>query len=96
MNAPGGIGIGTGSSIENWACELTIPNAHERTIYSVSFGPARRRKGTKDSGVVEGKEEIGWLASAGGDEKVNIWSISVCLHIYLSGEVYDWKILTPL
>jgi len=77
VNAPGGIGIGTGSSTENWACELTIPNAHERTIYSVSFGPAHRRKGATDSGgVVEGKEQIGWLASAGGDERVNIWSIS--------------------
>ncbi len=74
MNAPGGIRIGAGSSVENWACELTIPNAHERTIYSVSFGPERRRKGTAK---VEGKEEIGWLASGGGDERVNIWSISV-------------------
>ncbi|KAF8325780.1 WD40-repeat-containing domain protein [Cantharellus anzutake] len=71
-NAPGGIGVGAGSSVENWICELTIPNAHDRPIYSVSFTHSRRK------GMIEAEvKEIGWLASAGSDEKVNVWSILV-------------------
>lgn len=60
-----------GSTEEKWSCQLIIPDAHERTIYSVSWGEA------PDADTSDGSE-LGWLASAGGDGAVNIWRIRVC------------------
>ena len=54
---------------ETWVCELTISDAHTRTIYSISWGPAL------DS-LPESDTEIGWLASGGGDERIHVWRIT--------------------
>ena len=50
-----------------WECVLTL-KGHDRSIYSVSWGV----------GVGKAVEEsLGWLASCGGDGKINIWQIKV-------------------
>ena len=59
-----------GGTEERWNCRLTIPSAHDRTIYSISWGPSL------ETGQV-GDAEIGWIASVGGDGKLNIWRIEV-------------------
>lgn len=43
---------------------------HERSIYSISWGVG------KASSV-----NLGWLATTGGDGKINIWEITVCLKL---------------
>ncbi|KAJ8509401.1 hypothetical protein ONZ45_g8426 [Pleurotus djamor] len=47
-----------------WECVLVIPG-HDRSIYSISWG------------VGNSKEEgsLGWIASVGGDGKLNIWEL---------------------
>ncbi|KAF8317177.1 WD40 repeat-like protein [Clavulina sp. PMI_390] len=55
-----------GATKEQWSCQLTIPNAHERTIYCISWTNAQGNP--SDS-------EVGWLASVGGDGATKIWRI---------------------
>lgn len=50
-----------------WKFVLEL-RGHERSIYSISWGVG---KGTS--------ENLGWLATTGGDGKINIWEITVCL-----------------
>ncbi|THH04942.1 hypothetical protein EW146_g10040 [Bondarzewia mesenterica] len=51
-----------------WEC-VSILEGHDRTIYSVSWG--RGKAGS------EGDEFLGWIASAGGDGRVNVWEMQV-------------------
>jgi len=60
--------LATGNGKEKWTCQMTIPKAHERTIYSVSWTIAQGAGSGSD-------EELGWLASGGGDGVINIWRI---------------------
>jgi len=41
--------------------------SHDRSIYSISWGRGKS------------EDSIGWLASTGGDGKINIWDIKVCV-----------------
>lgn len=47
-----------------WECVHIIKNAHSRTIYTVSWG--------------SGGAGLGWLASAGGDGRINVYELKVC------------------
>ncbi|EGO03451.1 hypothetical protein SERLA73DRAFT_158096 [Serpula lacrymans var. lacrymans S7.3] len=47
-----------------WECVLVL-KGHDRSIYSIHWG-----KGTGD------EDSIGWLASTGGDGKINVWRIN--------------------
>jgi WD40 repeat protein len=40
---------------------------HQRSIYSISWGVGKRMS-----------ESLGWLATTGGDGKINVWDITVC------------------
>lgn len=42
-------------------------NAHDRTVYSVSWGVGKPQYGNS----------LGWLATAGGDGSVKIWELNV-------------------
>ncbi|KAH7922901.1 WD40 repeat-like protein [Leucogyrophana mollusca] len=46
-----------------WECALEL-KGHERSIYSISWGKGKT-----------GEESLGWLASTGGDGKINVWDI---------------------
>lgn len=59
-----------GATEEKWTCKLTIPDAHERTIYSISWTEAYDPGSNPDS-------EIGWLASVGGDGATKVWRVRV-------------------
>jgi WD40 repeat protein len=52
-----------------WKFVLEL-RGHERSIYSISWGVGK--------GV---SENLGWLATTGGDGKMNIWEITVCFTI---------------
>lgn len=51
---------------------MSVLEGHGRTIYGVSWGVGS---------AIESKEEeverLGWLASAGGDGRINIWELEV-------------------
>jgi len=47
---------------EQWQTVKVIEGAHERSIYSVSWGA--------------GRGDLGWLASGAGDGKINVWKMS--------------------
>ena len=44
---------------------------HDRTVYSVTWGVGK--PGKTDSG----HESLGWLASTGGDGRINVWAFEV-------------------
>jgi WD40 repeat protein len=50
-----------------WVCVGTL-GGHARTIYAVSWGPAPG---------ADGAQQLGWLASAGGDGRINVWELEV-------------------
>ena len=50
-----------------WVCVLVL-EGHERSVYSVSWGPG--------SSPVD-SSSLGWIASTGGDGKINIWELTV-------------------
>ena len=50
-----------------WVC-VSILEGHDRTIYGVSWGVGK--KGTDDN-------FLGWMASAGGDGRINVWEFTV-------------------
>ncbi|KAI0065289.1 WD40 repeat-like protein [Artomyces pyxidatus] len=52
-----------------WEC-VCVLEGHERTIYSVSWGMTTTKRVSE-----EGGEPLGWLASAGGDGRINIWQL---------------------
>lgn len=49
-----------------WEC-VSVLKEHERSVYSVSWGVGK--SGTTGS--------LGWLASTGGDGRINIWEFTV-------------------
>lgn len=49
-----------------WDCVNTL-NGHERPVFSVTWGPGG-----------EGNGALGWVASASGDGKINVWELTVC------------------
>jgi len=49
---------------ERWDC-VKMLKGHERSVYSVTWGAG---KGSEES--------LGWLASTGGDGKINVWELS--------------------
>ncbi|KAI0036243.1 WD40 repeat-like protein [Vararia minispora EC-137] len=51
-----------------WACVHVLDGAHERTIYAVSWGPKPDNAGART---------LGWLASAGGDGRINVWELEI-------------------
>jgi len=57
-----------GGDKNRWEC-CAVLEGHERSVYSVSWGVGR-------SAEVEGRKMLGWVASTGGDGKINIWEIS--------------------
>ncbi|KAH8998148.1 WD40 repeat-like protein [Lactarius akahatsu] len=50
-----------------WKCVLVLEE-HGRTVYSVTWGVGK--PGKTDSG----SESLGWLASTGGDGRINVWA----------------------
>ena len=50
-----------------WTCVLVL-EGHERSVYSVSWGPG--------SSLID-NSNLGWVASTGGDGKINIWELIV-------------------
>ncbi|KZT28023.1 WD40 repeat-like protein [Neolentinus lepideus HHB14362 ss-1] len=50
-----------------WECVKVIDSIHQRSIYSISWGMGLR--GTNGDG------RLGWLASTGGDGKINVFEI---------------------
>lgn len=48
-------------------------NGHERSIYSISWGAGKATS-----------ESLGWLATTGGDGKINVWEITVRFKAYFS------------
>ncbi|EPQ53674.1 WD40 repeat-like protein [Gloeophyllum trabeum ATCC 11539] len=47
-----------------WECVEVIEGVHERSIYSIAWGTGEGRKG---------EDSLGWLASTGGDGKINVF-----------------------
>jgi len=74
-----------GAMDERWTGQLTIPNAHDGTIYSISWGEAHGAR--SDSAT-----ELGWLASAGGDGATKIWQ----LREKLGGPSLEHKLMAHL
>jgi hypothetical protein len=44
---------------------------HSRTVYSVTWGTGKPDK------VEDDRESLGWVASTGGDGKINVWAFEV-------------------
>ena len=59
---------------QKWESVLVL-TGHERSIYSISWG-----RGPSDR---KDKEWLGWLATAGGDGKVLVWELEVCVSFSL-------------
>jgi WD40 repeat protein len=72
---PSANSFGGGGNYDSWECRSVMAGVHERSIYSISWGPG--------VGGGEGRH-LGWLASTGGDGKINIWEISVRSSLFLS------------
>ncbi|KAG8828722.1 Cytosolic iron-sulfur protein assembly protein [Serendipita sp. 401] len=70
------IGAGTSSVTGGkWDIGLVIPNAHDRSIYSVSWSKSlRASKEVESSGNTRDR---GWIASTGGDGHIKVWQIEV-------------------
>lgn len=51
---------------ERWKCVDTLIG-HERSVYSVAWGSGQT-----------GDRSLGWIATAGGDGKINVWDLTVC------------------
>lgn len=49
-----------------WDCVLIL-SGHERSVYSVSWG----------LGKSQNEGSLGWIASVGGDGKINVWELTV-------------------
>ena len=50
-----------------WKCVMEL-RGHDRSIYSISWGVGKASS-----------PSLGWLATTGGDGKINVWDITVCL-----------------
>jgi WD40 repeat protein len=58
---------------DRWGPSAVLEDVHERTVYSVAWA-----KGPESS-EVEGRKNLGLLASAGADGRINVWSVSVSI-----------------
>lgn len=81
------------SDLFNWEC-ASVLGGHERSVYSVSWG---KGKGDDKKEVKEEKMDVdgesdrvkndlqnaGWLASVGGDGRINIWSMKVRIEAHI-------------
>jgi WD40 repeat protein len=65
----------TGDGLGKWHCVLVI-DGHERSIYSLSWGIGIPRSGKSG--------HLGWLASTGGDGKINVWELHVRFRFFIS------------
>jgi len=50
---------------------VLVLEEHARTVYSVTWGIGKLEK--TDSG----SESLGWVASTGGDGRINVWAFEV-------------------
>jgi len=64
------VGGGSIAAGGEWKACLVIPNAHGRSIYSISWC------GTPP-GQILAESDRGWIASTGGDGHIRIWRITV-------------------
>ena len=53
-----------------WQC-VTVLEEHERSVYSVTWGLGGQKE------VQKGGEALGWVASTGGDGRINVWEFEV-------------------
>ena len=56
---------------------LVVEGAHERSVYSISWGRGVVGRGGKEEEEMGMGSDKGLLASTGGDGKINVWSIKV-------------------
>lgn len=69
-------GVGLEASVQlpsgdgQWQPALIIPNAHERSLYSISWALPAEEEG-------EDEKNKGWIASAGGDGSIKIWQVEL-------------------
>jgi hypothetical protein len=56
-----------------WECVLVLED-HGRTVYSVTR--VIRKPDTTQTGC----ESLGWIASTGGDGRINVWAFGVSRH----------------
>lgn len=56
-----------GDDLKQWETIQVVENAHDRPIYSAAWG----------KGIDSNPNSRGWLATTGGDGKLNIWSVIV-------------------
>ena len=80
-NGGGGTVLGTvgggGGDPYNWEC-VSVLGGHDRAVYSVSWGKGKTVNVDASGMDVDDKlESSGWLASTGGDGRINIWDIQV-------------------
>jgi hypothetical protein len=70
------VGGGSIAAEGEWKIALVIPNAHERSIYTVSWTktPPDSASSEADASSVQDK---GWIATGGADGRIKIWQIKV-------------------
>ena len=56
-----------------WESVLVLED-HDRTVYSVTWGIG------KPDTTQTGCESLGWMASTGGDGRINVWAFEVSRH----------------
>jgi hypothetical protein len=59
-----------------WDCVLVLED-HDRTVYSIAWGIGKL--GTTPTAAAG--EFLGWVASTGGDGRINVWSFEVCRYL---------------
>lgn len=77
MGANQTVRIRSGSTADEgrWAISLVIPEAHERSIYSVSWTKTPESATFGDS--ESASRSRGWIATGGGDGHIKVWQIEV-------------------
>jgi WD40 repeat protein len=62
---------------------VAVIEGHERSVYSISWC----QNPSKPASAQDGYEDLGWLASTGGDGNVLIWQITVGLWAIETGRI---------
>jgi hypothetical protein len=62
-----------------------VLEGHDRTVYSVTWGTGK--PGTTETGG----ESLGWVASTGGDGRINVWALEVSRY-YVA--LLAWRVLS--
>lgn len=73
--ADGTVRIWRRSSKEEWAPGLLLDGVHERAVLALAWGAGAPPKGE------DAQTWLGWLASAGSDGVINVWSMQVRLSL---------------